>query len=59
MILEHYGAQVFPDTLVSDNDENPQHVYLVRFSAKELWGEGAGNFNVNVSLFEDYIAGIC
>lgn len=59
VILEHYQAQVFPDSLVSTNDENPQHVYLVKFTAKELWGETAGNFSVNLSLFEDYIAGQC
>jgi hypothetical protein len=44
---------------VQKNDEDPQHLYLVSFNAKELWGDEAGNFSVNVSLFENYIAEKC
>jgi nitrile hydratase len=58
-VREYYGAQVLPDTLVQKNDEDPQHLYLVSFNAKELWGDEAGNFSVNVSLFENYIAETC
>ena len=28
---------VFPDTN-AEGSENPQHLYAVRFSARELWG---------------------
>lgn len=34
----------------------PQHVYTVRFTARELWGDrGAGNDAVYVELWEDYL----
>lgn len=56
-VLDNYGACVFPDSLVASKEENPQHVYLVQFSAKELWGDAAGNFTVNLSLFDEYIVG--
>lgn len=35
----------------------PQHVYTVRFTAKELWGERASaRDTVHVELWEDYLA---
>ena len=57
VVLENYGSCVFPDSLVASKEERPQYVYLVQFTAKELWGEQAGNFTVNLSLFDDYIEG--
>jgi nitrile hydratase beta subunit len=36
-----YGVFVFPDTNAHFLGENPQHVYSVRFSAQELWGDQA------------------
>jgi nitrile hydratase subunit beta len=33
------GVFVFPDTNAHYGGENPQHVYSVRFTACELWGE--------------------
>src|SRR6185503_510122 len=35
------GVQAFPDTSAYGRGENPQHVYSVRFAARELWGEQA------------------
>ena len=48
---------------LQDTDENgqrlgnfPQHVYTVKFTAKELWGEnGHDNDRVYVDLWEDYL----
>jgi nitrile hydratase len=35
---------------------NPQHVYSVRFTAQELWGEQASSRDaVYVDLWEDYL----
>lgn len=59
VIVDNYGACVFPDSLVASKEEDPQYVYLVKFSAKELWGENAGNFTVHLSMFDDYIVGKC
>ena len=36
--------------------ENPQHLYSVRFSARELWGEAAAARDaVYIDLWEDYL----
>ena len=35
------GVYVFPDTNVYSLGDKPQHVYSVRFSARELWGSQA------------------
>jgi nitrile hydratase len=34
----------------------PQHVYLVRFDARELWGEEASAVDsVYIDMWEDYL----
>lgn len=37
----HHGSFVFPDTRAHGLGDAPQHVYNVRFEARELWGAGA------------------
>ena len=50
------GVQLFPDTHVYQLGDNPQHVYGVRFAARELWGEQASpRDSVYLDLFEDYL----
>jgi nitrile hydratase len=50
------GVQAFPDTEVYGLGENPQHVYCVRFTAQELWGEQAApRDSVYMDLWEDYL----
>ena len=50
------GVQAFPDTSVYGRGENPQHVYSVRFQARELWGEEApARDAVYLDLWEDYL----
>ena len=59
-VVEYFGACVLPDSVAKDmTDENPQHLYLVKFSAKELWGPEAAGFYVYVSLFDEYIEAKC
>lgn len=51
-----HGAHVFPDTNAHFRGENPQHLYSVRFSARELWGGGAAARDaVYIDLWEDYL----
>jgi len=51
-----HGAHVFPDTNAHYRGENPQHLYSVRFAARELWGEGAPERDaVYLDLWEDYL----
>jgi nitrile hydratase beta subunit len=51
-----HGAHVFPDTNAHFRGEKPQHLYSVRFSARELWGEAAAERDaVYIDLWEDYL----
>jgi nitrile hydratase len=51
-----HGAHVFPDSNAHFRGESPQHLYSVRFSARELWGEAAAaRDNVYIDLWEDYL----
>ena len=51
-----HGAHVFPDSNAHFRGENPQHLYSVRFSARELWGEvAAARDVVYIDLWEDYL----
>jgi nitrile hydratase len=51
-----HGAHVFPDSNAHFQGENPQHLYSVRFSARELWGEvAAARDAVYIDLWEDYL----
>jgi nitrile hydratase len=51
-----HGVYVFPDTTAHSLGEKPQHVYSVRFMARELWGEQAAERDsVYVDLWDDYL----
>jgi nitrile hydratase subunit beta len=56
VIVHHHGAHVFPDTNAHGLGENPQHLYSVRISARELWGDGAeANESILIDLWESYL----
>jgi nitrile hydratase subunit beta len=51
-----HGVFVFPDTNGLFLGEKPQHLYSVRFSARELWGEQAAPQDaVYIDLWDDYL----
>jgi nitrile hydratase len=51
-----YGVFVFPDTNAHFLGEKPQHVYSVRFAARELWGEQASpRDSVYINMWDDYL----
>lgn len=51
-----HGVFVYPDSHAGNGAQNPQHVYSVRFSARELWGESASASDyVYVDLWDDYL----
>jgi nitrile hydratase beta subunit len=51
-----HGVFVFPDTNFQFSGEKPQHVYSVRFAARELWGEQASaNDSIYLDLWDDYL----
>ncbi len=50
-----HGVFVFPDTNALFQGEHPQHLYSVRFTAHELWGESATTQDaVYIDLWESY-----
>jgi nitrile hydratase len=55
-VQQDHGVFVFPDTNAHFLGENPQHVYSVRFSARELWGQQAAvQDSVYLDMWDDYL----
>lgn len=54
-IILYHGCNVFADAN-ADGTENPQHLYAVRFSGSELWGQqGNPRDSVTLDLYEPYL----
>jgi nitrile hydratase beta subunit len=53
-IVALHGAHVFPDSSAHGQGDDPQWLYTVRFSARELWG-GDSRDSVCVDLWEPYL----
>jgi nitrile hydratase len=50
------GVFLFPDTNAHARGEKPQHLYSVRFAARELWGEQASpKDSVLLDMWDDYL----
>jgi nitrile hydratase subunit beta len=50
------GIYVFPDTSATGQGEKPQHLYSVRFEARELWGAQAKpKDSVYIDMWDDYL----
>jgi nitrile hydratase subunit beta len=55
IIMDH-GVYVFPDTNSQFRGEKRQHVYSVRFTARELWGDAASpRDSVHLDMWDDYL----
>lgn len=51
-----HGAHVFPDSNAHGEGENPQWLYTVRFTGRELWGDRADAASVvSVDAWESYL----
>lgn len=56
VIDRDYGVFVFPDTSAMSRDPKPQHLYSVRFAARELWGPAtSARDSVYVNLWDDHL----
>lgn len=56
VIDRDHGVFIFPDTHALGLGPKPQHVYSVRFDARELWGPDASARDaVYVDLWDDYL----
>jgi nitrile hydratase len=50
------GCHVYPDTAATGAGDNPQWLYTVVFSARELWGEAADpTVKVSIEAFDPYL----
>jgi nitrile hydratase len=59
VIERDHGIFVFPDTAAHGLGEKPQHVYSVRFTARELWGNQAKPQDaVYLDLWDDYLESV-
>ena len=56
VVARHHGIFVFPDTNAHFLGEHPQHLYSVRFNARELWGESASARDfVYIDMWDSYL----
>jgi len=55
-VMRDYGVFAFLDSKVQGLGDKPQHVYSVRFTARDLWGEQASAVDsVYVDLWDDHL----
>jgi nitrile hydratase len=56
VITRDHGVYIFPDTSAHSHGEKRQHVYSVRFAARELWGPLASSRDsVHIDMWDDYL----
>ncbi len=53
-IVVAHGTHIFPDSAAHGKGEDPQWLYTVRFSARELWGRESPD-HVHIDLWEPYL----
>lgn len=55
VIQRDHGVYPLPDSAIDGNDK-AQHVYSVKFEARELWGnEASKNDTLCIDLWDDYM----
>ncbi|MGA3242304.1 MAG: nitrile hydratase subunit beta [Bryobacteraceae bacterium] len=55
-IVRDHGVYTFPDTNAHFQGEKRQHVYSVRFPARELWGgQAPPQDSVHLDMWDDYL----
>jgi len=56
VVVRDRGVYVFPDTHAHDRGENPEHLYSVKFTARELWGPDASpRDSVYLDMWDNYL----
>jgi nitrile hydratase len=56
VVVRDRGVCLFPDTNAHFLGEKPQHLYSVRFSGRELWGDRASLHDfVHLDMWDDYL----
>jgi nitrile hydratase len=54
-VIAERGDMVLPDDAVRFGRSTPEPVYSVRFPARDLWGDGAGDHDVYLDLYLSYL----
>lgn len=55
-VIRDHGIFIFADANADFLGEQPQHLYAVRFAARELWGEQANpRDSVHLDLWDEYL----
>jgi len=58
-VVRDYGVFVFNDSHGQGLGEKPQHLYSVKFAARELWGEqGSASDEIYVDLWDDHLEAV-
>lgn len=57
VVTAAHGTFIYPDTAGNGLGDCPEHVYTVKFTATELWGDGTGDPNAVVyfDVWEPYL----
>ncbi len=56
IVERDHGVFIYPDSSAHGQGEKPQHVYSVRFTVRELWGDTASDRDsLNIDLWDDYM----
>lgn len=56
VVEEHHGFFIYPDTMAHGKGECPEHLYGVRFTGTELFGDvGHPRDSVHADLWESYL----
>ncbi len=56
VVQRDHGVFHLPDARVAGQGDQPQHIYSVRFNARELWGaEAPSKDSLNIDLWDDYL----
>jgi nitrile hydratase len=53
-VVRYHKAHVFPDAHAHGNGENPQHLYTLRFKARDVFGANTED-DLQADLFEPYL----
>ncbi len=56
IVERDHGVFIYPDSSAHGQGEKPQHVYSVRFTVRELWGDTASDRDsLYIDLWDDYM----
>jgi nitrile hydratase beta subunit len=51
-----HGCHMYPDSVATDQGDNPQWLYTVVFDSRELWGPDADpSLKISIDAFEPYL----